>query len=94
MGGSWLSESWIDSWNSIERIASLKDIPMFFMTGASDIIIPPSQTRELLAAHGENSEFHIFPDGQHWDMKLQPNYYGRVNSWLEDRIRAERTSGK
>jgi len=30
----------------------------------------------------------------HWDMKLQPNYYKRVNSGLKDSIRAEQTPGK
>jgi len=84
--------SWIDSWNSIERIKSLKSIPMLFMTGTKDKMIPPSQTLQLRDAHNGKSDYHIFPEGQHHNMKVQPGYHTKFNEWVSERIRHEWTS--
>jgi len=56
------------SWESIERVGGL-EVPMLFLVGEKDEMIPPSHSRAL-CAKAQNSRLLrnvVFPDGQHND---------------------------
>mmetsp|Transcript_98256 Transcript_98256/g.204931 ORF Transcript_98256/g.204931 Transcript_98256/m.204931 type:complete len:388 (-) Transcript_98256:118-1281(-) len=55
-------------WESVERIADL-EVPLLFLTGAQDEIVPPTHSRALhhIALKSSHKEQVIFPDGMHND---------------------------
>ncbi|CAK9065088.1 unnamed protein product [Durusdinium trenchii] len=55
-------------WESIQRVPDL-EVPMLFLTGEKDEMIPPAHSR-MLHARAEKSRLRrnvVFPDGQHND---------------------------
>eukprot|EP01113_Clastostelium_recurvatum_P030827 TRINITY_DN3788_c0_g1_i1.p1 TRINITY_DN3788_c0_g1~~TRINITY_DN3788_c0_g1_i1.p1 ORF type:complete len:291 (-),score=61.28 TRINITY_DN3788_c0_g1_i1:47-823(-) len=74
-------------WNSRQHISSVH-IPILFLSGALDPLVPPSQMRQLYDAATSSSkkEFIVFPDAAHMDCEDQPNYYDHMAKFLDNAL--------
>ncbi|OMH85484.1 Protein bem46 [Zancudomyces culisetae] len=74
-----------EKWNSKEQIKSIKKIPILFLAGGKDELVPPIHMTKLYnvaLAYSENEvEFHSFPEGNHNDTCTQAGYFERVLRW-------------
>ncbi|KAJ1844485.1 bem46 protein, variant [Coemansia sp. RSA 2708] len=83
------SEKW-DSEAAVQRIAS---VPILFLSGLQDELVPPPHMRQLfaLASQAESSEkprvtWNEFPRGNHNDTCVQPTYYDCIAAWWRDTV--------
>mmetsp|Transcript_17414 Transcript_17414/g.31390 ORF Transcript_17414/g.31390 Transcript_17414/m.31390 type:complete len:386 (+) Transcript_17414:87-1244(+) len=80
-------------WDSISRISSLQ-VPILFLSGAQDELIPPSQMQALRdsAKRSQLQRFVEFPEGKHNDTweKGGEEYWTAQESFLKDSIGLER----
>jgi fermentation-respiration switch protein FrsA (DUF1100 family) len=70
-------------WSSIDKIPSIK-IPVLFLSGKKDELVPEWMMIKLHAACGSTTkQFVSFPTGQHVDTWTCDNYYIYVKSFVD-----------
>ncbi|KAI9492456.1 Alpha/Beta hydrolase protein [Zychaea mexicana] len=73
---------------SIQRIAN---VPVLFLSGARDELIPPehmSKLHDLCETQGAK-DWHALPNGMHNDTCVQPGYFTAIREFLERRVLKE-----
>ncbi len=68
-------------WNSIEAIEKIDTIPILFLSGKKDELIPPAHMKALYAAVKESkqlNQFVEFDEGTHNDTCIQPGYFDAI----------------
>ena len=81
---------WPLSWMAPEEpsplraAASLGDLPLLFVAGAADEVVPPEHSRRLLAAAGGRSELWLAPGASHIATFSSPLWRLRLIAWLEE----------
>ncbi|KAG5492822.1 hypothetical protein JKF63_01402 [Porcisia hertigi] len=86
---------WLD-WNSLEKVSQVV-VPMLFLSGLRDEIVPPEQMRRLYKAatkclrDGNGSDLTVplrrfleFEDGEHNNLPLMPGYMSALQDFLSD----------
>ncbi|RGB31199.1 BEM46 family protein [Rhizophagus diaphanus] len=75
-------------WPSEQNIKKIKTIPILFLSGKKDEIIPQYHMKTLfeLARTSSGKEWIEFSDGSHLDTVLQPNYFQYVGQFLQKHI--------
>ena len=77
-------------WDSLARVAELP-VPVLFIAGEQDEVVPHSQMLQLHAAHAAGtgssvarcSRLAVFPGGSHNTTWMLPNYYGEIETFLK-----------
>jgi len=67
----------------LRAAAALGDLPLLFVAGAADEVVPPEHSRRLLAAAGGRSELWIAPGVSHIATFASPLWRLRLVAWLE-----------
>jgi fermentation-respiration switch protein FrsA (DUF1100 family) len=96
LAGFWLTRplqaplSWTvsDAHSPIRSVARVAPIPILFLHGEDDEIIPPAHSRRLYRAAGEPRELWLIPGGRHIDAPQRPavreKLLGILDGWLKD----------
>ncbi|KAF9108213.1 hypothetical protein BGX27_008423 [Mortierella sp. AM989] len=72
-------------WNSEQMIQQITRLPVLFLSGRKDELVPPAHMKELhrlLDTTGE-SIWREFPDGTHNDTCLKPGYFEAIKYFLD-----------
>ncbi|KAG0198162.1 hypothetical protein BGX28_008389 [Mortierella sp. GBA30] len=72
-------------WDSEKMIQRITRLPVLFLAGSKDELVPPSHMRELyrlLDTTGE-SVWREFPEGTHNDTCLKPGYFEAIKSFMD-----------
>ncbi len=80
-------------WNSEESLAKVtdKDIPLLFLSGLKDEIVPPTMMRTLYEACPAKKVWQEFPNGDHNSTVAEPGYFDAIWEFLvEDVLRSSR----
>ncbi|KAJ1644224.1 bem46 protein, variant [Coemansia erecta] len=77
-----------EKWNSEQAIRKITSVPILFLSGLQDDLVPPPQMRKLyeLASRNQDNEkmkvtWEEFANGKHNDTCVQPSYYGKIEQW-------------
>lgn len=75
-------------WRSIRQVASVP-VPMLFLSGGKDELVPPVQMRQLYASACQSQSKKIrrlleFPDGMHNNMALMPGYLDAIQGFVQE----------
>ncbi|KAK6516365.1 hypothetical protein TWF506_006274 [Arthrobotrys conoides] len=74
-------------WPSIDVIPKIKKIPILFLSGLQDELVPPSHMRKLHAI--SNAPIKIwkdFPHGTHNDSVMEGGYFENINDFINDEV--------
>jgi fermentation-respiration switch protein FrsA (DUF1100 family) len=72
-------------WPSEKSIRHIVNIPILFLAGAKDELVPPSHMvalNELSETRGDKT-WIAFPNGMHNDTCMQPGYFTAIRDYLE-----------
>jgi uncharacterized protein len=69
--------------NPLRAAASLGDLPLLFVTGDADEVVPPEHSRRLQAAAGRHAELWIAPGASHIATFANPLWRLRLVVWIE-----------
>lgn len=69
--------------NPLHAAAALGDLPLLFVSGDADQVVPPAHSRRLQAAAGGRSELWIAPGASHIAAFASPLWRLRLVGWLE-----------
>ncbi|KAJ2357920.1 bem46 protein, variant [Coemansia sp. RSA 2618] len=81
-----------EKWNSEAEIQRITKVPILFLSGLQDELVPPPHMRQLFElASGIESEkpritWEEFPRGNHNDTCVQPTYYERIAAWWKETV--------
>ena len=67
----------------LRAAASLGDLPVLFVAGDADEVVPPEHSRRLKAAAGEHAELWIAPGASHIAAFANPLWRLRLVAWIE-----------
>ncbi|KAI9472821.1 bem46 protein, variant [Coemansia sp. RSA 989] len=79
-----------EKWNSEANIQRIAKVPILFLSGLQDELVPPPHMRQLyeLATRVGNEKPRVsweeFSRGNHNDTCVQPNYYERISTWWKE----------
>lgn len=75
-------------WPSEKSIRHIVKIPILFLAGAKDELVPPSHMIQLneLSDTRANKTWKGFPNGMHNDTCMQPGYFTAIREFLESYI--------
>lgn len=82
---SWLAKFLTERWESEKLIDRIDpDLPVLFMAGAKDELIPPAMFRKLYELCSSTRKmFNLYARGNHSDTLLQPGYWEDMKAFLE-----------
>ncbi|KAJ1721141.1 bem46 protein, variant [Coemansia erecta] len=77
-----------EKWESENNIRKITSVPILFLSGLQDDLVPPPQMRKLheLAMRNQNEgkmkvSWEEFANGKHNDTCIQPDYYEKISEW-------------
>ncbi|KAF8927095.1 hypothetical protein BGZ58_010632, partial [Dissophora ornata] len=72
-------------WNSEQSIQQITRLPVLFLSGRKDELIPPAHMQELHRLLDTTGEvvWREFPEGTHNDTCLKPGYFDAIMEFLE-----------
>lgn len=72
-------------WNSEQMIQEISRLPVLFLSGLRDELVPPAHMKELHRLLDSTGEvvWKEFADGTHNDTCLKPGYFESIKSFLE-----------
>ncbi|KAL9022571.1 MAG: hypothetical protein Q9185_000281 [Variospora sp. 1 TL-2023] len=72
-------------WNSEEALPQITKIPIIFMSGLRDEIVPPSHMKQLYSiCKVEKKIWREFPNGSHNDTIAEPGFFDRIVEFVRD----------
>ncbi|CAG8829888.1 1098_t:CDS:2, partial [Racocetra persica] len=70
-------------WESEKAIKHIKNIPILFLSGTDDELIPKEHVRKLYdLVEGSRKVLREFPNGKHGDTVAQPGYFEAIRDFL------------
>jgi len=76
-----------ENWDSESLIAKIKTVPILFLSGAQDEMVPSAHMKALYNKCGsKNKTWMSFPNGTHNDTVLQEEYFTTVANWIRSEI--------
>ncbi|KAG2201551.1 hypothetical protein INT47_007428 [Mucor saturninus] len=81
-------------WPSEKSIRHIVNIPILFLAGAKDELVPPSHMvtlNELSETRGQKT-WVAFPNGMHNDTCMQPGYFNAIRDFLETNVLKKESS--
>ena len=76
----------------LRAAASLGDLPLLFVTGDADEVVPPEHSRRLQAAAGAHAELWIAPGASHIATFANPLWRLRLVAWIESALESAHPS--
>ncbi|KAK5990461.1 Protein bem46 [Cladobotryum mycophilum] len=81
-------------WPSESIIPTIKEVPILFLSGLQDEIVPPSHMRQLYDISTTSSKtWKVFPGGDHNSSVLEEGYFEAISDFVAD-VTNERTREK
>ncbi|KAI4241897.1 MAG: hypothetical protein L6R40_004296 [Gallowayella cf. fulva] len=72
-------------WNSEEVLPQITKIPIIFMSGLKDEIVPPSQMKQLFSiCKAPKKIWRDFPNGMHNDTIAEPYFFDYIFQFVQD----------
>ncbi|KAJ2777040.1 bem46 protein, variant [Coemansia javaensis] len=79
-----------EKWHSDSAIQQIAGVPILFLSGLQDELVPPPHMRKLYELASRNADekrvavtWEEFERGTHNDTCVQPDYFDRVAAWWE-----------
>ncbi|KAL8947674.1 MAG: hypothetical protein Q9222_006070 [Ikaeria aurantiellina] len=77
-------------WNTEEALPSITEIPMIFMSGLKDEIVPPSHMKELYSrCRTKRKVWRDFPNGAHNETIAEPYFFDYVVQFVREVLGGE-----
>ncbi|KAF3926403.1 hypothetical protein AA313_de0204679 [Arthrobotrys entomopaga] len=74
-------------WPSEETIPKIKSIPILFLSGLMDELVPPSHMKRLHdVSRAPVKVWKALPGGTHNDSVLEPGYFEYINDFINDEV--------
>ncbi|OCK82471.1 BEM46 family protein [Lepidopterella palustris CBS 459.81] len=74
-------------WPSEETLPQITDIPILFLSGLQDEIVPPSHMVQLFnVCRAKTKIWHELPTGSHNDTVAEPGYFDTINEFLQQHV--------
>ncbi|KAL5361584.1 Alpha/Beta hydrolase protein [Aspergillus floccosus] len=74
-------------WASEEVLPKITDIPILFLSGLKDEIVPPSNMTQLYAICKSRRKFwRTLPNGAHNDSVAEPGYFEHIHSFIMEEV--------
>ena len=75
-----------DEWNSEESISEIESVPILFLSGLKDELVPPLQMKILYDKAGSKykKKFVEFKDGRHNDTVIAKGYFEAISNFIKD----------
>lgn len=70
-------------WSSEKLISSITNIPILFLSGKKDEVVPFDHMYSLYQLSTTKKILKIFEDGKHNDTVIQPGYFETISSFLK-----------
>ncbi|KAI9752927.1 MAG: hypothetical protein M4579_005413 [Chaenotheca gracillima] len=75
------------TWTSETILPSIKKVPILFLSGLQDEIVPPSHMRHLYTiCRAETKIWKEFPNGTHNETILQPGYFEEITDFVDEEV--------
>ncbi|KAL9113761.1 MAG: hypothetical protein Q9227_002206 [Pyrenula ochraceoflavens] len=82
-------------WPSEEMLPHITDLPILFLSGLKDEIVPPSQMRDLYSAcKAKTKIWKSLPEGHHNDTVAEEGYFDAIWKFLTEEVVGKRISDK
>ena len=80
-------------WPSNEVLPTIKDIPILFLSGLQDEIVPASHMKGLFdLCKARTKIWKEFPDGSHNDTIAEAGYFDYINDFINAQVLGEKNS--
>ncbi|KAJ6259887.1 hypothetical protein Dda_5531 [Drechslerella dactyloides] len=74
-------------WPSEETIPKVESIPILFLSGLRDELVPPEHMKRLHQVAGSSTKvWRELPDGSHNDSVMEPGYFEYINDFVNDEV--------
>ncbi|GAD96902.1 BEM46 family protein [Paecilomyces variotii No. 5] len=74
-------------WASEDVLPKITDVPILFLSGLKDEIVPPSHMTQLFnLCQSSRKVWRALPNGQHNDSVAEPGYFDYIHSFLMEEI--------
>ncbi|EPY49230.1 esterase/lipase [Schizosaccharomyces cryophilus OY26] len=81
--GNLLSHFCTEKWENVRSIRKINDLPVLFLSGADDEIVPPSQMHVLYSiCPSKQKRIRVFPKAKHNDTCLGEGYFHIIAEFL------------
>lgn len=76
-----------NKWNNMEKIQNFVDLPILFISGQADELIPPRQMKMLYEkCPSKKKDMKLYPFGTHNETWNQPSYYESLAHFVKKYI--------
>eukprot|EP01125_Pyxidicula_operculata_P005506 TRINITY_DN1951_c0_g1_i2.p1 TRINITY_DN1951_c0_g1~~TRINITY_DN1951_c0_g1_i2.p1 ORF type:complete len:184 (-),score=28.81 TRINITY_DN1951_c0_g1_i2:55-606(-) len=76
-----------NKWDSINTIKNITQIPVLFISGEQDEMVPMWMMQALYNQCGSvKKRLHSYPNGKHMDTWIDPSYTDRLGDWIQRTI--------
>ncbi|KAA6409013.1 MAG: BEM46 family [Lasallia pustulata] len=77
-------------WPSEDILPQITEIPILFLSGLKDEIVPPSHMRKLYSVcRAETKIWKEMPNGTHNDTVAEPHYFNHIAEFIRDHVLKE-----
>ncbi|OJD15614.1 hypothetical protein AJ78_04134 [Emergomyces pasteurianus Ep9510] len=74
-------------WASEDTLPKITKVPILFLSGLKDEIVPPDHMLQLFAiCNASTKVWRTFPNGQHNDTVAEPGYFDHIYSFVVDHV--------
>jgi abhydrolase domain-containing protein 13 len=71
-------------WHSLTKIKTVSKVPVLFLSGQKDELVPEWMMLRLHDACPAQKKWISFPEGQHVNTFLMPNYYTHLRNFIDE----------
>ncbi|KAJ5166730.1 Protein bem46 [Penicillium canariense] len=77
-------------WTSEDIIPKISKIPILFLSGLKDELVPPSNMTQLFSVcQSETKIWRSLPNGGHNDSVAEPGYFEHIHSFITEEVMSE-----
>ncbi|KAJ5127290.1 hypothetical protein N7448_008069 [Penicillium atrosanguineum] len=77
-------------WTSEDVLPMITKVPVLFLSGLKDELVPPSNMTQLFAAcKSERKIWRTLPNGGHNDSVAEPGYFDHIHSFIREEVESE-----
>ncbi|KAJ6120438.1 Protein bem46 [Penicillium sp. IBT 18751x] len=77
-------------WTSEDVMPKITKVPILFLSGLKDELVPPSNMTQLFAVcRSERKVWRTLPNGGHNDSVAEPGYFDHIHSFIREEVEHE-----
>ncbi|KAJ5247274.1 hypothetical protein N7468_002257, partial [Penicillium chermesinum] len=81
------------NWGSEDMLPKITKIPILFLSGLKDEIVPPSHMAQLFdLCKAETKVWRTLPNGAHNDSVAEPGYFDHIHSFISEKVNTDAKS--